>query len=51
MKNLFKLYYKAKISFWNTFSTEWKSIKSDKAVISTFLSVAIIILVVYTYIY
>jgi ABC-2 type transport system permease protein len=51
MKNLFKLYYKAKISFWNTFSTEWKSIKSDKAVISTFLSVTIIILVVYTYIY
>ena len=51
MKKLFKLYYKAKISFWNTFSTEWKSIKSDKAVISTFLSVAIIILVVYTYIY
>ena len=51
MKKLFKLYYKAKISFWNTFLTEWKSIKSDKAVISTFLSVAIIILVVYTYIY
>jgi ABC-2 type transport system permease protein len=51
MKNLFKLYYKAKISLWNTFSTEWKSIKSDKAVISTFLSVTIIILVVYTYIY
>lgn len=51
MKNLFKLYYKAKISFWNTFFTEWKAIKSDKAVISTFLSVAIIILVVYTYIY
>ncbi|WP_372744490.1 ABC transporter permease [Lutibacter sp.] len=51
MKNLYKLYYKAKISFWNTISTEWKSIKSDKAVVSTFLSVAFIILVVYTYIY
>ena len=51
MKNLYKLYYKAKISFWNTFSTEWKSIKSDKAVASTFLSVAFIILIVYTYIY
>ena len=51
MKNLYKLYYKAKISFWNTFKTEWKSIKSDKAVISTFLSVAFIILIVYTYIY
>tara|TARA_R110001583_G_scaffold83691_4_gene220863 strand:+ start:2845 stop:4044 length:1200 start_codon:yes stop_codon:yes gene_type:complete len=51
MKNLIKIYYKAKISFWNTFSTEWNSIKSDKAVISTFFSVAIIILVVYTYIY
>jgi len=51
MKNLYKLYYKAKISFWNTFKTEWKSIKSDKAVVSTFLSVAFIILIVYTYIY
>ena len=51
MKDLFKLYYKAKISFWNTFSTEWNSVKSDKAVVSTFLSVTIIILVVYTYVY
>lgn len=51
MKNLYKLYYKAKISFWNTFNTEWKSIKSDKAIVSTFLSVTFIILIVYTYIY
>jgi len=51
MKNLFKTYYKAKISFWNAFSTEWNAIKNDKAVISIFFSVAIIILVVYTYIY
>ena len=51
MKNLYKLYYKAKISFWNTFNTEWKSIKTDKAVASTFVSVAFIILIVYTYIY
>ena len=51
MKNLYKLYYKAKISFEKTFIAEWNSIKSDTAVISTFLSVAIIILIVYTYIY
>lgn len=51
MKNLFKTYYKAKISFWNAFSTEWNAIKNDKAVITTFFSVAILILVVYTYIY
>ena len=51
MKNLYRSYYKGKISFWNTFRTEWNSIKSDKAVVSTFLSVAFIILVVYTYIY
>lgn len=51
MKNLFKTYYKAKISFWNAFSTEWNAIKNDKAVIMTFFSVAILILVVYTYIY
>lgn len=51
MKKLFKTYYKAKISFWNAFSTEWNAIKNDKAVISTFFSVAILILVVYTYIY
>ncbi|MCL7764251.1 ABC transporter permease [Polaribacter sp. Z014] len=51
MKNYYKSYYKGKISFWNTFKTEWNSIKSDKAVVSTFLSVTLLILVVYTYIY
>lgn len=51
MKKLYKLYYRNKISFLNTFSTEWNSIKSDKAVVSTFFSVTFIILVVYTYIY
>ena len=51
MKTLFKTYYRAKISFWNTMSTEWNSIKSDKAVVSTFLSITVLILVVYTYIY
>jgi ABC-2 type transport system permease protein len=51
MKKLFKTYYKAKISFWSAFSTEWNAIKNDKAVISIFFSVAIIILVVYTYVY
>ncbi|QVY65832.1 ABC transporter permease [Polaribacter sp. Q13] len=51
MKNYYKSYYKGKISFWNTFRTEWNSIKSDKAVVSTFLSVTLLILVVYTYIY
>jgi ABC-2 type transport system permease protein len=51
MKKLFRTYYKAKISFWNAFSTEWNAITNDKAVISIFFSVAILILVVYTYIY
>lgn len=51
MKYLIKIYYKAKISFWNTIATEWKAIKTDKAVVSTFFSVTIMILVVYTYIY
>lgn len=51
MNNLVKTYYKFKISFWNTFSTEWNAIKNDKAVVGIFFSVAIIILVAYTYIY
>ncbi|WP_405605585.1 ABC transporter permease [Polaribacter sp. Asnod1-A03] len=51
MKNLYKLFYRGIISFKNTFITEWNSIKSDKAVSSTFLSVTFIILIVYTYIY
>lgn len=51
MKKLFKIFHRAQISYRNTFLTEWDAIKSDKAVISTFFSVAFIILVVYTYIY
>ncbi|WP_445955101.1 ABC transporter permease [Yeosuana sp.] len=51
MKNLFKTYYKAKISFWNSISTEWNAIIKDKAVVGIFLSIGFIILVVYTYIY
>lgn len=51
MKNIFKKYYKAKISFWDTVTTEWNSIKNDKAVIGIFLMIAFLILTVYTYIY
>lgn len=51
MRTLFKIYDKASVSFWNTIRTEWHAIKTDKAIVSTFLSVAFIILVVYTYIY
>ena len=51
MKRLYKKYHSSKISFRNTFLTEWDAVKSDKAVISTFFSVAFIILIVYTYIY
>lgn len=51
MKSFFKKYQQAKTSFWNTVSTEWKAIKYDKAVISTFFTVAFVILIVYTYIY
>tara|TARA_R110001583_G_scaffold122337_1_gene273632 strand:+ start:15135 stop:16343 length:1209 start_codon:yes stop_codon:yes gene_type:complete len=51
MKKLFNTYYRSKISFWNTISTEWNAIKSDKAVVGTFLSITIILLFVYTYVY
>jgi len=51
MKKLIKKYHKNRVSFWNTVSTEWDSIKSDKAVTSTFLSISIILLFVYTYVY
>ena len=51
MKNINKKYHRTKISFKNTFITEWNAIKSDKAVISTFFLVAFGILTVYTYIY
>ena len=51
MKRLYKKYHSAKISFRNTFLIELNAIKSDKAVIGTFFSVAFVILIVYTYIY
>jgi ABC-2 type transport system permease protein len=51
MENLYKKYYRAKISFQNTFIAEWNAIKADKAVVSTFVLVAFALLTVYTYIY
>ncbi|RPD96528.1 ABC transporter permease [Aureibaculum marinum] len=51
MRISFKTYYKAKTSFWNTVSTEWNAIKSDKAVMSTFILMTVVILIAYTYIY
>jgi len=51
MKKLYKKYYRAEVSFKNTFISEWNAIKSDKAVISTFFLVAFVLLMVYTYIY
>ena len=51
MKKPFKTYYKAKTSFWNTVRTEWNSIKSDKAVVSTFILITILLLIAYTYVY
>lgn len=51
MKSLLKKYHRAKVSFWNAVATEWNAVKLDKAVLSTFISVAFVILIVYTYIY
>ncbi|MFD1294502.1 ABC transporter permease [Lutibacter holmesii] len=51
MKSLNKKYHRAKVTFWDTVTTEWNAIKQDKAVLSTFISVAFLILIVYTYIY
>ncbi|MDW5290257.1 ABC transporter permease [Formosa sp. PL04] len=51
MKSFYKKYHRAKVSFWNAVATEWNAIKLDKALISTFLSVAFVILIVYTYLY
>ena len=51
MKKIIKKYHKSRVSFWNTVSTEWNAIKSDKAVVGTFLSITIILLFVYTYVY
>jgi ABC-2 type transport system permease protein len=50
-KKIYKPYHRTKISYWNTITTEWNSIKSDKAVISTFFAISIILLFVYTYVY
>ncbi|SDY03557.1 ABC-2 type transport system permease protein [Lutibacter oricola] len=51
MKTIISKYQKTKLSYKNAFLAEWNAIKNDKAVISTFFSVAFIILAVYTYIY
>jgi len=51
MKKIIKKYHKTRVSFWNTVSIEWNAIKSDKAVVGTFLSITIILLFVYTYVY
>jgi len=51
MKNKIKTYYKTKISFWNTVSTELDTIYKDKAVLAVFFSVCFVILVLYTAIY
>ena len=51
MKNKIKTYYKTKISFWNTVSTELDAIYKDKAVFAIFFSVCFVILVLYTSIY
>ena len=51
MKFLLKKYYQGRISFWNTVSTEWNTIKNDKAIIATFISLTFLVLIVYTAIY
>lgn len=51
MRSFYKKYHRGKISFWNSVIAEWNAIKLDKALVSTFLSVAFIILIVYTYLY
>lgn len=51
MKLLFKKYCQAHNSFSDTILAEWKAIKNDKAVISTFFTISFIVLIVYTYVY
>lgn len=51
MKLFFKKYSQVQNSFWNTISAEWKAIRNDKAVISTFFTISFIVLIVYTYVY
>ncbi|WP_338359512.1 ABC transporter permease [Yeosuana marina] len=51
MKKIIKSYHRSKISFWNSINTEWNAIKNDKAIIGVFLSIALLILVAYTFVY
>lgn len=51
MNKIIKSYYQSKILFWNTIRSEWKAINRDKAVIEIFLSITMVILLAYTYIY
>jgi len=51
MNKIIKSYYQSKILFWNTIRSEWKAITQDKAVIEIFLSITMVILLAYTYIY
>ncbi|HKJ07248.1 MAG TPA: ABC transporter permease, partial [Flavobacteriaceae bacterium] len=51
MKKLYKNIRQAQIIFNNSFLSEWKSVKNDKAVVSSFFMIAFVILAVYTYIY
>lgn len=46
-----KLVNKKNLSIWNAFLTELKAIFRDKAVFSTFVSTALVVMVVYTYVY
>ena len=51
MEKITRSYHRTKNSFWNTIRTEWDAIKNDKAIIGIFLSITMIILVAYTFIY
>jgi ABC-2 type transport system permease protein len=51
MNKIIKSNYRTTNTFWNSIHTEWNVVKNDKAIISIFLSITMIILIVYTYIY
>ena len=51
MKNFTKNLYRVRKSYVESFSTEWRALRGDKAVVTTLLGMSIILLVVYTYIY
>lgn len=51
MKSFWKTYEKFRLSFWHSVAIEWRSIKNDKAIVTTFLSLTLLVLVVYTFIY